>query len=210
MSKAPPPRTIMATHEVTNEFLSLSQIKSYPSCSEGHIKPSLPNVVTREVTTVSNPGLRVALRRREQFGSKSLELKQKDCVCPSTHALTGVGTNGDKHWITSGVQEVTRYRGRGGRGGRGRRDGRRIRNNKLSVERRENASDTHWASANGEDDSLMPLRRDTFSASSIIWTRTVRATIVLDACLQHASTCSIQPTADSLICLSTTNFYPKT
>ncbi|GBP13748.1 Protein dead ringer [Eumeta japonica] len=31
----------------------------------------------------------------------------------------------------------------------------------------------------------------------------------IDACLQHALTCSMQPTADPLICLSTTNFYSK-
>ncbi|GBP61365.1 hypothetical protein EVAR_50847_1 [Eumeta japonica] len=30
-----------------------------------------------------------------------------------------------------------------------------------------------------------------------------------DACLQHALTCSMQPTADPRICLSTTNLYPN-
>ncbi|GBP62782.1 hypothetical protein EVAR_51735_1 [Eumeta japonica] len=29
------------------------------------------------------------------------------------------------------------------------------------------------------------------------------------ACLQHALTCSMQPTADPRICLSTTNLYPN-
>ncbi|GBP36705.1 hypothetical protein EVAR_24707_1 [Eumeta japonica] len=31
----------------------------------------------------------------------------------------------------------------------------------------------------------------------------------VDACLQHALTCSMQPTADPRICLSTTNLYPN-
>ncbi|GBP89107.1 hypothetical protein EVAR_64375_1 [Eumeta japonica] len=31
----------------------------------------------------------------------------------------------------------------------------------------------------------------------------------IDACLQHALTCSMQPTADPQICLSTTNLYPN-
>ncbi|GBP72396.1 hypothetical protein EVAR_33087_1 [Eumeta japonica] len=30
-----------------------------------------------------------------------------------------------------------------------------------------------------------------------------------DACLQHALTCSMQPTADPRICLCTTNLYPN-
>ncbi|GBP18633.1 hypothetical protein EVAR_14403_1 [Eumeta japonica] len=33
--------------------------------------------------------------------------------------------------------------------------------------------------------------------------------VIGDACLQHVLTCSMQPTADPRICLSTTNLYPN-